>query len=371
MWSSFSKFISDASSGAPLYTTCSSDNEDAVGGYLLGATLGVGNYGVVKEATKVTTGEKFAIKIISSAKTAEVKLRREIENQQRLHHKHVAEVIEVIRKNGDTYIVMELISGMDLFDFINDCVAKEIFVPEEKVRRIFRQIISGVEHCHANMVAHRDLKPENMFLDAEENIKIIDFGLSAIIKEGALLTDSCGSPNYAAPELLDGHCSYEGPDVDIWSCGVVLYALLCNCLPFQADCKAVLFRLIQHGRFTVPEHVSCDAKDLIVKMLTVDRKKRITLRGVMAHPWFNRDLAPDPCPSSKEPLQEKEAVSVSLKEISSQEKGGEGVSLKETMQNFLELAFTPRSPSPGHEEKYKKAMSLVFSPLCLHRDKDA
>jgi serine/threonine protein kinase len=271
-----------------------------VGQYKLGKTIGKGSFGVVKAATNTITGEEVAIKIIPAAKTDEAKLEQEIKNQQRLHHQHVVKIHEVIKKDGDTYIVMELISGGDLFDYI----VKHVRLPEGKARRIFQQIIAGVEHCHENKVAHRDLKPENIFLDSENNVKLGDFGLSGEMHDGQLLTESCGSPNYAAPELLKKNCSYEGPDVDVWSCGCILYALHCNTLPFDAPTVPELFSKIKRGNFSVPGYVSPEAKDLISRMICVDPSKRISIGEIRQHPWFLKDLPQALCRNTVEPMKE-------------------------------------------------------------------
>jgi serine/threonine protein kinase len=164
---------------------------------------------------------------------------------------------------------------------------------ECEARRIFQQIIAGVEHCHENRVAHRDLKPENIFLDKDRNVKIGDFGLSGEMLEGASLRESCGSPNYAAPELFYKNCEYDGPEVDVWSCGVILYALLCNKLPFDADSIPELIRIIKRGKYSVPGFVSDDAKDLIAQMLCKDPKQRITTSAIRKHHWFAKDLPPE------------------------------------------------------------------------------
>lgn len=323
-----------------------------VGEYKLGQTLGKGSFGVVKEARNVRTGELVAIKIIPADK-ADEKLEAEIVNQQRLHHKHVVEILEVIRKDGDTYIVMELVAGGDLFDFI----VKNVRIPEATVRRIFQEIISGVEHCHINKVAHRDLKPENIFLDSSQHVKLGDFGLSGEMQEGVMMTTSCGSPNYAAPELLSKNCQYEGPDVDIWSSGVILYALLCNQLPFDADTMGDLFKLIKRGHYRVPGTVSSEAKDLIAQMLTVDRTQRISIDGIKQHPWFAKDL-----PSGLFAFEQEEQK---LEE----EPDDESQPLQK-MQSLLEFTLVPilstatLSVFPMANDKCQSAISLVVSPLC-------
>ncbi|CAL9146019.1 unnamed protein product [Musa hybrid cultivar] len=150
-------------------------------------------------------------------------------------------------------------------------------------------IISGVEYCHRNMVVHRDLKPENVLLDSKWNVKIADFGLSNVMRDGHFLKTSCGSPNYAAPEVISGKL-YAGPEVDVWSCGVILYALLCGTLPFDDENIPNLFKKIKGGIYTLPSHLSPLARDLIPRMLIVDPMKRITIREIREHPWFQTHL---------------------------------------------------------------------------------
>ncbi len=156
---------------------------------------------------------------------------------------------------------------------------------ENEARHFFQQIISGVEYCHRNMVVHRDLKPENLLLDSKSNVKIADFGLSNVMRDGHFLRTSCGSPNYAAPEVISGRL-YAGPEVDVWSCGVILYALLCGSLPFDDESIPNLFKKIKGGIYTLPSHLSPSARDLIARTLLVDPLKRITIPEVRAHPWF-------------------------------------------------------------------------------------
>jgi serine/threonine protein kinase len=160
----------------------------------------------------------------------------------------------------------------ELFDYI---VEKGRLL-EDEARHFFQQIISGVEYCHRNMVVHRDLKPENLLLDSKMNVKIADFGLSNVMRDGHFLKTSCGSPNYAAPEVISGRL-YAGPEVDVWSCGVILYALLCGSLPFDDENIPNLFKKIKGGIYTLPSHLSPGARDLIPRMLLVDPLKRITI----------------------------------------------------------------------------------------------
>ncbi|KAH0478976.1 MAG: hypothetical protein KVP17_001227 [Porospora cf. gigantea B] len=180
---------------------------------------------------------------------------------------------------------MEFAEGGELFDYI----VNKGQLSEVEARRLFQQLVSGVEFCHTHRVCHRDLKPENLLLDKNSNLKIGDFGLSNFMPDGEFLKTSCGSPNYASPEVVSGK-PYAGPEVDVWSCGVILYALLCGCLPFDDEVVANLFKKIRSGSFTIPAFVSEGARHLLLKMLVVDVSKRIRLKEVRRHPWFRIHL---------------------------------------------------------------------------------
>ena len=160
---------------------------------------------------------------------------------------------------------------------------------EGEARRFFQQIISGVNYCHRHMIVHRDLKPENLLLDKYLNVKIADFGLSNMMSDGEFLRTSCGSPNYAAPEVISGKL-YAGPEVDIWSCGVILYALLCGTLPFDDEHVPTLFRKIKSGIFHIPDYLGSTVVNLLVQMLQVDPLKRANIDHIRDHEWFKTDL---------------------------------------------------------------------------------
>mmetsp|Transcript_43453 Transcript_43453/g.87605 ORF Transcript_43453/g.87605 Transcript_43453/m.87605 type:complete len:507 (+) Transcript_43453:123-1643(+) len=257
--------------------------------YKVGSTLGVGTFGKVKMAEHLLTGQKVAIKIINKRKMEQMnmheKIRREINILQFLKHPHVIRLYELLDTPSDIFMVMEYVPGGELFDHI----VHKLRLREDEARRFFQQILSGVEYCHHCMVTHRDLKPENLLLDSNLHVKIADFGLSNMMRDGEYLKTSCGSPNYASPEVVSGK-AYVGPEVDVWSCGVVLYALLCGSLPFDDENVPNLFRKIKHGNFTLPGHLSSEAKDLIVQMLVVDPTRRITFAQIRKHQWFQRDL---------------------------------------------------------------------------------
>jgi len=260
-----------------------------IGHYRLGKNLGIGSFGKVRLAEHQLTGHKVAIKILNRHRIKQLdmdeKVRREIKILKLFYHPHIIRLYEVIYTPGDIYMVTEYVSGGELFDFI----VSNGRLPEDKARRFFQQILSGIEYCHQHMVVHRDLKPENLLLDADCNLRIADFGLSNVMKDGEFFKTSCGSPNYAAPEVISGKL-YAGPEVDVWSMGVILYALLCGSLPFDDENIPNLFKKIKGGIYTLPGHIGESTKDLIAKMLVVDPLQRITITEIRQHPWFKLDL---------------------------------------------------------------------------------
>lgn len=260
-----------------------------VGSYRLGKTLGVGSFSKVKLAEHEPTGKKVAVKILNRqklrAQQMEEKLKREIKILKMCMHPHIIRLYEVIETSTDIYVVTEYSPGGELFDYI----VERGRLSEAEARRFFQQIISGVEYCHKHMIAHRDLKPENLLLDENSNVKIADFGLSNCMRDGCFLKTSCGSPNYAAPEVISGKL-YAGPEVDVWSCGVIVYALLCGTLPFDDESIPYLFRKIKGGIYILPSYLSDASKDIISKMLVTDPLKRINVSEIRRHPWFRQDL---------------------------------------------------------------------------------
>eukprot|EP00571_Detonula_confervacea_P005417 CAMPEP_0172314610 /NCGR_PEP_ID=MMETSP1058-20130122/22925_1 /TAXON_ID=83371 /ORGANISM="Detonula confervacea, Strain CCMP 353" /LENGTH=698 /DNA_ID=CAMNT_0013028517 /DNA_START=45 /DNA_END=2141 /DNA_ORIENTATION=+ len=262
-----------------------------IGQYVLGKNLGIGAFGKVKLATHAITGHKVAVKILNKAKIKQLgmeeKVQREINILHLCTHPHIIRLYEVIDTPTDIFLVNEYVSGGELFDYI---VSKGRLSADE-ARNFFHQIVSGVEYCHFQKIVHRDLKPENLLLDSNLNIKIADFGLSNLMRDGDFLRTSCGSPNYAAPEVISGHL-YAGPEVDVWSCGVILYALLCGSLPFDDESIPNLFKKIKSGMYSLPSHLSQLARNLIPRMLEVDPMKRITIPEIRLHPWFQHKLPP-------------------------------------------------------------------------------
>lgn len=189
----------------------------------------------------------------------------------------------------NSYLILEYIEGGELFDHLTSRGR----LPEKEAIRYFRQIMSGIDYCQHFNICHRDLKPENLLLDGEGNIKIADFGMAALQPQGSLLDTPCGSPHYASPEIVSGK-QYDGARSDIWSCGVVLFALLAGYLPFDHENIRELLQKVMRGRFNMPQEFSNEAQDLIWRMLTVDPKARITIEQIWRHPLVRRHAPIDP-----------------------------------------------------------------------------
>ncbi|KAL0248329.1 hypothetical protein GEMRC1_003565 [Eukaryota sp. GEM-RC1] len=267
------------------------DKTVAFGRYKIGQILGEGTFGHVKLAEHALTGHKVAVKILSKRKIRSLrmdeKVKREIRILKLFDHPHITKLYEVIDGWGEIYMILEFVPGGELFDLIS----RNGPFKENDVRHYFQQIISAVDYCHRNLIVHRDLKPENILLDAESNIKIADFGLSNLMADGNFLLTSCGSPNYAAPEVISGQ-PYVGPAVDVWSIGVILYAMLFGRLPFDDRNIQVLFTKIKSGRFFFPSNITVpdSLKDLIRGMLIVDPLQRASIDDIKSHEWFRTSL---------------------------------------------------------------------------------
>ncbi|KAL2371570.1 hypothetical protein RJ035_005787 [Blastomyces gilchristii] len=250
--------------------------------------LGEGSFGKVKLAVHQASGRQVALKIIPKRKLLSRdmvgRIDREIRYLQLLRHPHIIKLYTVIATQTDIVMVLEY-AEKELFDYL----VKRGRCSDEEARKFFQQIICAVEYCHRHKIVHRDLKPENLLIDKDRNVKIADFGLSNIMTDGNFLKTSCGSPNYAAPEVISGKL-YAGPEVDVWSCGVILYVLLVGKLPFDDDYIPALFKKIAAGNFHMPSYVSTGAAKLIRAMLQVHPVHRITIPEIRQDPWFLKNL---------------------------------------------------------------------------------
>ncbi|CAL1289899.1 unnamed protein product, partial [Larinioides sclopetarius] len=254
-----------------------------VGPYRLEKTLGKGQTGLVKLGVHCITGRKVAIKIINREKLSESvlqKVEREIAIMKLIEHPHVLGLFDVYENKKYLYLILEHVSGGELFDYL---VKKGRLTPKE-ARRFFRQIISALDFCHSHSICHRDLKPENLLLDEKNNIRIADFGMASLQMDGSMLETSCGSPHYACPEVIRGE-KYDGRRADVWSCGVILYALLVGALPFDDDNLRQLLEKVKRGVFHIPHFVPPECQDLLRGMIEVCPEKRMTLAEVTRHPW--------------------------------------------------------------------------------------
>lgn len=260
-----------------------------VGKYELGKTLGSGSFSKVKLGVD-DAGRQYAVKIIEKEQLVrehmEEQLKREISVMKLLKHPHCVQLFDVLQTQNHIYLVLELVTGGELFDRILS--AKRF--DEDTGRRFFQQMVVALHYCHRNGVAHRDLKPENLLVDDKDNIKLTDFGLANIQKPvDKLLQTVCGTPNYVAPEVLK-EVGYNGIAADVWSAGVILFVMLSGYLPFDDPNLDDLFKKIQKGDYRMCKTFSEPVKDLISKILVVDPKKRITLDVVMRHPWFQKNF---------------------------------------------------------------------------------
>lgn len=250
-------------------------------------TIGEGTFGKVKLGTHILTGERVAVKVLEKERivdTADVeRVAREIHILKLIRHPHMIQLYEIIETPRQLYLIMEYACGGELFEYI----VQHGRAQEREACRFLHQILAGIEKVHSMRVVHRDLKPENLLLDERQDIKIVDFGLSNTYREGQLLQTACGSPCYAAPEMIAGH-KYVPSMVDIWSCGVILFALVCGYLPFEDQSHADLYKKILNAEYEMPNFVSKDVADLISGMLTTDPTQRMTLDAIRQHVWYRQ-----------------------------------------------------------------------------------
>ncbi|XP_035383498.1 serine/threonine-protein kinase MARK2 isoform X4 [Electrophorus electricus] len=283
------------------------DEQPHIGNYRLLKTIGKGNFAKVKLARHVLTGKEVAVKIIDKTQlnsSSLQKLFREVRIMKLLNHPNIVKLFEVIETEKTLYLVMEYASGGEVFDYL----VAHGRMKEKEARAKFRQIVSAVQYCHQKCIVHRDLKAENLLLDADMNIKIADFGFSNEFTLGNKLDTFCGSPPYAAPELFQGK-KYDGPEVDVWSLGVILYTLVSGSLPFDGQNLKELRERVLRGKYRIPFYMSTDCENLLKKFLILNPTKRGSLeQQIMKDRWMNvgyeeEELMPyiEPQPDYKDP----------------------------------------------------------------------
>ncbi|XP_073317518.1 CBL-interacting serine/threonine-protein kinase 6-like [Primulina huaijiensis] len=313
------------------------------GKYELGRLLGHGTFAKVYHARTLKTGKSLAIKIVGKEKVIRVgmmdQVKREISVMKMMKHPNIVELHEVMASKTKIYFVMELVRGGELFGKISKGKLRE-----EVARNYFQQLISAIDFCHSRGVYHRDLKPENLLLDEVGNLKVTDFGLSAFtdhLRQDGLLHTTCGTPAYVAPEVI-GKKGYDGAKADIWSCGVILFALLAGYLPFQDDNIVAMYRKIYRGDFKCPPWFSPESRKLITKMLDPNPSTRMTISKIMDCSWFKK--------SNFRRLGSKEEQELTAEDESYVGKGKEA----ETLNAFHIISLSEGFDlSPLFEEKKK------------------
>uniref|UniRef100_A0A5B6Z1T4 non-specific serine/threonine protein kinase n=1 Tax=Davidia involucrata TaxID=16924 RepID=A0A5B6Z1T4_DAVIN len=288
----------------------SGSGQTRVGKYELGRTLGEGTFAKVKFARNVVNGENVAIKILDKVKVLKHKMigqiKREISTMKLIRHPNVIRMCEVMASKTKIYIVLEFVTGGELFDKI----ASKGRLKEDEARKYFQQLINAVDYCHSRGVFHRDLKPENLLLDANGVLKVSDFGLSALpqqVREDGLLHTTCGTPNYVAPEVIDNK-GYDGAKADLWSCGVILFVLMAGYLPFEDSNLMALYKKIFKADFTCPPWFSSSAKKLIKRILDPNPLTRITIAEVIENEWFKKGYKPPTFEQADVSLDDVDAI---------------------------------------------------------------
>lgn len=263
-----------------------------VGKYEVGRTIGEGTFAKVKFAQNRETGESVAMKVMAKSTILKHKMvnqiKREISIMKIVRHPNIVRLHEVLASRTKIYIILEFVTGGELYDRI----VHKGKLSEGESRRYFQQLIDAVSHCHSKGVYHRDLKPENLLLDSLGDLKVSDFGLSALPQQGVgLLHTTCGTPNYVAPEVL-GHRGYDGAAADVWSCGVILYVLMAGYLPFSEIDLPTLYRRINAAEFSCPFWFTPAAKSLLQRILDPNPKTRIQIEEIKKDPWFQKNYVP-------------------------------------------------------------------------------
>ncbi|TRY72150.1 hypothetical protein TCAL_03411 [Tigriopus californicus] len=274
--------------------------EPHIGKYRLLKTIGKGNFAKVKLAKHIPTGKEVAIKIIDKTQLnpgSLQKLFREVRIMKTLDHPNIVKLFQVIETEKTLYLVMEYASGGEVFDYL----VLHGRMKEKEARAKFRQIVSAVQYCHQKKIIHRDLKAENLLLDSEMNIKIADFGFSNEFQPGSKLDTFCGSPPYAAPELFQGK-KYDGPEVDVWSLGVILYTLVSGSLPFDGSTLRELRERVLRGKYRIPFYMSTDCENLLKKFLVLNPARRASLETIMKDKWMNMGYEEEELLPFKEPI---------------------------------------------------------------------
>ncbi|VVA98616.1 unnamed protein product [Arabis nemorensis] len=344
-------------------TPQSSENPTILlGKYELGRRLGTGSFAKVHVARSIETGEVVAVKIIDKKKTAEAcmepRIIREIEAMRRLHHHpNVLKIYEVMATKSKIYLIMELAAGGELFTRIHHYGR----LNESAARRYFQQLASALSFCHGDGIAHRDVKPQNLLLDKQDNLKLSDFGLSALSEHrgiDGLLHTACGTPAFTAPEVI-AQRGYDGAKADAWSCGVFLFVLLAGYVPFDDSNIMAMYMKIQRRDYRFPSWISKPARSIIFKMIDPNPKTRMSVETVMETKWFQKSLETTELESGESVLESDDGGDGPEKSITAFDLIGilaSGLDLSGMFERRKrrEVRFTARVSAEGVVEKVKK-----------------
>ncbi|CAL9126827.1 unnamed protein product [Musa acuminata var. zebrina] len=318
--------------------------------YEIGRLLGQGSFAKVYHARRLASGQNVAIKVINKEKVTRVgmieQIKREISIMRLVRHTNIVQLYEVMASKSKIYFVMEYVKGGELFNKVAKGSLKE-----DAARKYFQQLIGAVDFCHSRGVYHRDLKPENLLIDENGNLKVSDFGLSALKesqRQDGLLHTLCGTPAYVAPEIINKK-GYDGAKADIWSCGVILYVLLAGYLPFHDSNLIEMYRKITKGEFRFPHRFPSDVRKLLTRLLDPNPNTRITIEMLVENPWFRKGFKPVVAPTPSESLSNlKDVISAFSIEINNDDRT-QKAEMSEPMKPTSLNAFDIIALSPGFD----------------------
>ncbi|ESO01906.1 hypothetical protein HELRODRAFT_65239, partial [Helobdella robusta] len=318
-------------------------SEIKVGFYYIIKTIGKGNTAIVKLARHSITKSEVAIKIIDKSMfdspSSLDKIHREINILKFFKHPNIIKLYQVMESDKFIYIVSEFAPKGEIFEYIS----RNGRFSEAEAKIKFAQILNAVDYCHKLGIVHRDLKAENLLLDENFNVKLADFGFGNFYHKDSKLSTWCGSPPYAAPEIFEGR-TYYGPEVDVWSLGVILYVLVCGMLPFDGSNLRVIRDRVVSGRFRIPYFMSMECERLVRRMLVVDPKKRYTIQQIQQHSWIHATLSSTSSQLLEESFREQlvvtgRGISMNCHEIVLQKMEGANISKEQVIKSLESRAY--------------------------------
>lgn len=289
-----------------------------IGPYIFRGTMGDGAFSVVKLVLDQNTHTFYACKIVPMKRINTEELRTRFETEihvnQQLHHPGIVELYDLLKDENNYYVIMEFCPNGELFQYIIDRTR----LSENEAKPFIRQILETLQYIHSMNISHRDLKPENLLISQTGMIKFSDFGLSSFIPSDGLLETPCGSPCYASPECISGR-PYNGKTTDVWSCGVILYAMVTGQLPWTKRNQTQLFAQIKKGEYEIPNFLSDQCRSFIKRLLTVDTRKRFTIREALNDEWLSKTpiqyIGFVNCTSNKPKIQQQPSACITLKKV--------------------------------------------------------